>query len=496
MNVLLIYPECPQTFWSLTHALRLIRKKAAAPPLGLLTVAAMLPAEWSLRLIDLNVTGLCKTDLVWADMAMVSGMIVQRESSRRAIARCKEAGLTVVAGGPLFTTEHEHFEGVDHFVLGEAEVALPAFLVDLERGCAKSVYRAEGFADMSESPIPRWDLVDPSHYISRGVQFSRGCPRDCDFCEVTQLFGHRWRTKTASQVISELDTLYGLGWRGVIPFVDDNINGRPKLLRESLLPALIEWRKGRRGVSFSAQATIDLADDEELMKMMVRAGFDTVFVGIETVDEAGLAECNKRQNRHRDLLADVRKIQRSGLQVQGGFIVGFDSDTPRVFEQMRSFIQSSGITTAMVGMLQAPSGTPLYKRLAQEGRIRLKVSGDNSDGTTNVIPRMGLEALQEGYRSLLRDLYSPPSYYQRMKTFLREYRPPPTSQRLTGQHVLAFVRSLYSLALAGREHWHYPDLLVWTLFRNPRALPTAVALAIYGYHYMLHYERITGGSTG
>ncbi|MFH1502743.1 MAG: DUF4070 domain-containing protein [Candidatus Eisenbacteria bacterium] len=492
MNTLLIYPECPETFWSLTHALRLISRKAAAPPLGLLTVAAMLPGDWRVRLVDLNVTKLSQADLDWGDCAMVSGMIVQRESARKVIARCKEAGLTVIAGGPLFSTEHEHFDGVDHFVLGEAEVTLRPFLADLERGEARRVYRADEFADMTTSPVPRWELVDPRHYISRGIQFSRGCPRDCDFCEVTELFGHRWRTKTSAQIIDELDTLYRLGWRGVVPFVDDNINGSRRLLRETLLPALIEWRKGKRGVSFSAQATIDLADDQELMDMMVRAGFDTVFIGIETLEEAGLAECNKRQNRNRDLLADVKRIQRSGLQVQGGFIVGFDSDTPQVFERMARFIQSSGIATAMVGMLQAPNGTPLYKRLAREGRIRLLVSGDNSDGTTNVVPRMGLVALQEGHRRLLRDLYSPANYYERLKTFLREYRPPRTSPRLTGQHVLALLRSIYSLALAGREHWRYPDLLMWTLFRNPRALPTAVALAIYGYHYRLHYELVTG----
>ena len=487
MNALLIYPECPQTFWSLTHALRLINKKAASPPLGLLTVAAMLPGEWDVRLVDLNVTRLADADLEWADCALVSGMIVQRESARRIIARCKEAGLTVIAGGPLFATEHEQFDDVDHFVLGEAEVTLQPFLADFERGRARRVYRSDEFADLSQSPVPRWELVDPRQYASRGIQFSRGCPHDCDFCEVTQILGHRWRTKAAAQVVAELDTLYRLGWRGVVPFVDDNLNGSRKRLRTELLPALIEWRKGKRGMSFSAQVTIDLADDEELMQMMVRAGFDTVFVGIETLDEDSLAECKKRQNRNRDLLADVKRIQRAGLQVQGGFIVGFDSDTPSVFERLANFIQASGIPTAMVGLLQAPIGTALYKRLDLEGRIRLNLSGDNSDGTTNVVPRMGLESLQEGYRNLLRDIYSPTNYYKRLRTFLREYRPPRTSARLTGSHVLAVFRSLYYLAVAGRERWRYPVLLFWTLFRKPRALPVAVALAIYGYHYRKCY---------
>lgn len=494
MNALLIYPECPQTFWSLTHALRLINKKAASPPLGLLTVAAMLPGEWDVRLVDLNVTSLADADLEWADCALVSGMIVQRESARRIIASCKEAGLTVIAGGPLFATEYEQFDDVDHFVLGEAEVTLQPFLADFERGRARRVYQSDEFADLRQSPIPRWELVDPRQYASRGIQFSRGCPYNCDFCEVTRLLGHRWRTKTAAQVVAELDTLYRLGWRGVVPFVDDNLNGSEKLLREELLPALIEWRKGKRGMIFSAQVTIDLADDEELMQMMVRAGFDTVFVGIETTDEDSLTECNKKQNRNRDLLADVKRIQRAGLQVQAGFIVGFDNDTPSVFERLTNFIQMSGIATAMVGLLQAPVGTALYERLDLEGRIRLNLSGDNSDGTTNVVPRMGLELLQEGYRKLLCDIYSPTNYYERLKTFLREYRPPRASARLTRGHVLAVFRSLYYLAVVGRERWRYPGLLFWTLFRKPQALPVAVALAIYGYHYRKCYELLMGAS--
>ncbi|MBN2564667.1 MAG: DUF4070 domain-containing protein [Candidatus Eisenbacteria bacterium] len=488
MNALLIYPECPETFWSFRHALSLIRKKSAQPPLGLLTVAAMLPEDWSLRLVDLNVAELTEEDLEWAECALVSGMIVQRESAHRVIARCKNAGLTVIAGGPLFTCEHELFENVDHFVLNEAEVTLPLFLSDLERGRARRVYQSDAFADLRESPAPRWGLVDLRQYASMGVQFSRGCPYDCEFCNVTQLFGHRWRTKTAAQVIAELDALYALGWRGMVPFVDDNLNANRRRLRGELLPALEKWRRNRRGVSFSAQVTIDLADDEELMRMMVRAGFDTVFIGIETLDDANLAECNKRQNRNRDLLEDVKRIQRAGLEVQGGFIVGFDHDTPSVFERLSEFIQKSGIATAMVGLLQAPVGTDLYKRLKKEGRIRDLVSGDNADGTTNIIPRMGLSSLQEGYRKLLVDLYSPRNYYRRMRTFLREYRPRGNGPGIEGSHIWAFFRSLYYLSMVGRERFRYPSLLLWTLLTRPRALPTAFVLAVYGYHFRKCYE--------
>jgi len=494
MNALLIYPRTPETFWSLTHALRLVNRRAASPPLGLLTVAAMLPADWNLRLVDLNVRPLNDGDLAWADCALVSGMIVQRQSALKVVARCKSAGLTVIAGGPLFASEEERerFEAVDHFVLNEAELTLPPFLADLARGRARRVYQTDQFADLAATPVPRWDLLDPHQYGSRGVQFSRGCPNACEFCEVTRLFGHRWRTKTSAQMVAELDTLYRLGWRGVVPFVDDNFNAHGRRLRDDLLPALIEWRRGKRGMGFSAQVTMDIADDPDLMGAMVRAGFDTVFIGIETMDEANLVECHKRQNQRRDLLADIRRIQRAGLQVQAGFIVGFDGDTPSVFGRMAEFIQKSGIATAMVGLLQAPVGTALHERLRREGRIRLDLSGDNSDGTTNILPVMGLEKLQSGYGKLLRDLYAPANYYRRVRTFLREYRPPRSNMQLTRFHLLAVVRSFYHLSIAGTEGWRYPGLLFWTLFRRPRALPVAVVLALYGYHYRKCYEPLTG----
>ena len=482
MNALLIYPRFPDTFWGFKHALRLIRKKASSPPLGLLTVASMLPDDWELRLVDLNITELSDDDLAWADCALVSAMVVQRDSARQIVALCKRSGLTVIAGGPLFSSEHSDFGEVDHFVLNEAELTLRPFLEDFARGEARRIYSSGEHADLQDTPIPRWDLVQSRDYASRNIQYSRGCPHDCDFCSVTQLFGHRPRTKSIEQVVTELDSLYELGWRGTVGFVDDNLIGNRKKLLTELLPALIRWRAGKWGMSFSTQVTVNLADDAELMDLMARAGFDTVFVGIESVDEASLSECNKRQNEHRDLLDDVRRIQRAGMQVQGGFIVGFDHDTPTVFERMAAFIQQSGIATAMVGMLQAPAGTRLHKRLSAEGRIRNVMSGDNVDGTTNIVPTMGVEPLEQGYRSMMAELYSPANYYARLRTFLREYRPRPARARLHGWHVLAFFRSLYYLGIVGQERFRYQGFLIWTLFRNPRAFPTAIVLAISGYH--------------
>jgi radical SAM superfamily enzyme YgiQ (UPF0313 family) len=295
MNILLVYPEFPDTFWSFKHALKFIHKKASLPPLGLLTIAAMLPQEWSKRLVDSNVTRLTEKDLTWADYVFVSGMVVQRDSARQIIARCKEASLMVVAGGPLFTSEYEDFGDVDHFVLNEAELTLPPFLSDLEMGCAKRVYKTSEFCDIRKTPAPLWELLDLRRYASMGIQFSRGCPFNCEFCNVTALFGHRPRIKTAEQIIAELDGLYSLGWRRHVFFVDDNFVGNKRYLRNQLLPALIEWRKDKKGLSFSTEASVNLADDETLMQMMVEAGFDAVFVGIETPDEQSLAECNKMQ---------------------------------------------------------------------------------------------------------------------------------------------------------------------------------------------------------
>jgi len=483
MNVLLIYPEIPATFWSFKHALSFIHKKASSPPLGLLTIAAMLPSEWQKKLVDTNVTKLSQKHLAWADVALVSAMTVQRASARQIIDRCKDAGLTVIAGGPLFTSEHEHFERVDHFVLNEAELTFPPFLADYKRGDAAKLYDSSEFADMASSPVPLWKIADMGRYATMSIQFSRGCPYNCEFCSVTTLFGHRFRTKTPEQIIAELDSLYALGWRENVFFVDDNLIGNKRRLASDLLPALIEWQKEKTGIPFQTQVSIDLADDELLMQMMVEAGFRTVFVGIETPDEDSLTECNKQRNKNRDLVEDVKRIQRAGLQVQGGFIVGFDHDTPSIFQRQIDFIQKSGIVTAMVGLLQAPLGTRLYERLKKEDRLREQMSGDNVDGSTNIVPTMNLGTLREGYRSILRYIYSPKHYYQRVKTFLREYKAPSVHASLSFQYILAFFRSVYRLGILGKERIQYWKLLVWTVVRRPKLFPLAVTFAIYGYHF-------------
>jgi radical SAM superfamily enzyme YgiQ (UPF0313 family) len=431
----------------------------------------------------LNVTDLTAKDLAWADYVFISAMTVQRDAACIVIARCKEAGVKVVAGGPLFTMEHEQFPEVDHFVLNEAELTLPPFLADLANNCPQHIYAASEYPDIRQTPTPLWRLADLKQYDSVSIQFSRGCPFNCDFCNVTALLGHRPRTKTTEQIIAELDSLYALGWRKSIFFVDDNFIGNKKQIKTELLPALIEWRKGKVGMRFSTEASINLADDPKLLKLITQAGFDTVFVGIETPYEDSLTECSKSQNKGRDLVESVKRLQRAGLQVQGGFIVGFDNDPPSIFQQQIDFIQKSGVVTAMVGLLQAPLGTRLYERMQQEGRLVKEFSGDNVDGSTNIIPKMGLEPLKEGYRRLLNQIYAPKFYYERVMTFLREYHPPRMRFHPDPQYIFALGRSIYQLGIRGVERTHYWRLFFWTLFRRPRLFPLAITMAIMGFHF-------------
>lgn len=490
MNILLIYPEFPDTFWSFKHALKFIDKKASNPPLGLITIAAMLPENWQKRLVDLNIEPLTEEALTWADFVMVSAMVVQRESTHQVIARCKEAGKTVIAGGPIFTGEYEDFPLVDHFILNEGEITLPLFLNDWERGTLQRIYQTSKFADMSTTPPPMWELLNLKEYATMSLQFSRGCPFDCEFCNVTALLGHQPRTKNAQQLIIELDNLYALGWRDSIFLVDDNFIGNKKIIKQELLPALIQWRKGKNGIPFSTEASINLADDPQLMDLMAKAGFNAVFIGIETPNNNSLVECNKKQNLNRDLVESVKIIQRAGMMVQGGFIVGFDSDTNTIFEQQENFIRKAGITTAMIGLLQAPSGTRLYKRLLGEGRLLGEMTGDNADGSTNIIPHLDVQFLKSGYIKLVKQLYHPKDYYRRCLMLLKTIKTPEIRRGIDVSYVRAFFRSIYLLGFKGVERLEYWKLFFWTLIHKPKLFPQAITLAIYGYHFRTLANRI------
>lgn len=505
MKILLVYPEYPNTFWSFKYALRFISKRASSQPLGLLTIAAMLPAPWEKRLIDMNVEKLRDSDLGWADLVFISAMSIQRQSARKVIERCKGVGVRVVAGGPLFSAEWDEFPDVDHLVLDEAEVTLLPFLSDLEDGQARHLYRSEERADLAQTPIPSWNLVNLKHYASINVQYSRGCPFNCEFCNITVLYGRVPRTKSRQQTVEELESLYRAGWRGSVFFVDDNFIGNKMKLKKEVLPGIIEWMDNRGyPFAFATEASVNLADDPELMQLMVLAGFDTVFVGIETPNETSLIECNKLQNRRRDLASSVKTIQQSGLQVQAGFIIGFDSDPVSIFERTTKFIQETGIVTAMVGLLNAPRGTKLYERMRNEGRLLDDISGDHMDLSINFVPKMNKEVLLNGYRRLIGTIYSPKPYYDRMKRFLREYRPgKQKAAELNLRNIKAFFRSVLLIGVIGKERLQYWRLFFWSLFTRPRLLPLTITLAIYGFHFRrIAYNIATGkasvdkGATG
>jgi radical SAM superfamily enzyme YgiQ (UPF0313 family) len=491
MKILLINPASPNTFWSLKHTLKFVSKKAVLPPLGLLTVAAMLPKDWELKLIDIAVTPLTDRDINWADYVFITGMYIHTQSMRSIIDRCKKLQKKLVAGGPLFTAVPEDYDDVDHLVLNEAELTLPQFLKDLQNGSAAHIYKSDRLADLKDTPVPLWRLIDFKQYALMSIQYSRGCPFNCDFCDVTTLLGHKSRTKGKSQLLTELESLYLQGWRKDVFLVDDNFIGNKELLKKEILPAIINWMEKRNyPFSFNTQTSINLADDDELMTLMTQAAFDCVFVGIETTNQDSLTECNKLQNRNRDLLDCVKKIQHAGMQVQAGFILGFDHDNISVFDNLINFIQSSGIVTAMVGLLNAPKGTKLYTRLLNEKRLTNYGSGNNTDFTMNFIPVMNRKDLLDGYRKVIRTIYSHKDYYNRILVLLKNYRPAKrTGGSLDYSDIKAFLKSIWHLGILHKGRRYYWKLMLRAL-RHPQYLNLICTLAIYGFHFRKVFEEL------
>lgn len=490
MNILFVYPKYPDTFWSFRHALRFISKKAAVPPLGLITVSALLPGTWEKKLVDLNVETLHANDLAWADFVFISAMYVQKESVSKIIAECQSHNVKIVAGGPLFTQEYQNYPEVDHFILNEAEITLPMFLKDIENNhTLQRVYKTSGYADLSVSPVPEYHLLSRKEYAFMNIQVSRGCPFACDFCEITALLGHKVRMKKTSQVLQELNALYDLKWRGTVSIVDDNFVGNKKEIKNNLLPAMKRWMEQHKyPFTFVVQTSINLADDPELMSLMVETGFTSAFIGIETPDEVSLQSCNKVQNKNRNLLDSVKTIQKSGMQVSGGFIVGFDSDTPSIFRRQIDFIQKSGIVSAMVGLLNAPKNTSLYKRLEKENRLTTEATGNNTDQSMNFIPKMNAGELAEGYRSIIRSIYDVKPYYQRVRQFLLNYRSlHPGSRKIKPEYLGAFIKSIFIIGIVNKGRSEYWKLFFWSLFRRPSLFMDAMTYVVYGYHFRTIY---------
>jgi radical SAM superfamily enzyme YgiQ (UPF0313 family) len=485
VKILLVYPETPASFWSFKDALKFVAKKVAEPPLGLITVAALLPQDWEKKLIDINVSRLEDKDLLWADYVFLSGMSIQIKSFRDVIKRCNRLGVKIVVGGPLATTQYKDFLGVDHFVLNEAENTLPPFIEDLKNGNPKPVYSCAEYPDITKSPAPMWELLEMNKYASLSMQYSRGCPYDCDFCSITMLNGRIPRTKTTTQFLGELNTMYNLGYRGPISIVDDNFIGNKRKLKEEMLPLLIEWSKERKyPFSFITEVSVNLADDDLLMDLMIEAGFNSIFVGIETPSTESLQECGKSQNLKRNLVSSVKRLQERGFIVSAGFIVGFDSDTASVFEDQINFIQKSGIVSAMVGLLNAPSGTKLYKKLQSENRLLEIWSGNNMDGAMNFVPKMNYAQLMGGYSKIIQTIYAQKEYYIRVKSFLNNYKQPFwTKNKIKLKEVRAFMMLLWLLGTLEKGKKYFWKLLAFSLFKHPNKFPLAMTMAVYGYHF-------------
>ncbi len=483
MNILLVSPRTPDTFWSFRHALPFVSKRSTLPPLGLLTVAGLLPRDWNLRLVDLDVRGLRDADILWADWVFLTAMIVQEGSARVIATRCAALGRPVIAGGPLFTTGHERFPEIPHFVLGEAEELMPDLLADLRRASVRPLYRAARFPDLALTPSPRWDLIRMQDYATMSVQFSRGCPYNCEFCDIIIMNGRVPRLKEPAALIAEFEALRAEGWRGAVFIVDDNFIGDRRRAK-GLLREIIAWRRrARPPFTFLTEASMNLADDPELLSLMVDAGFKKVFLGIETPEADSLSECRKTQNTGRDLYAAVRVIQNAGIEVMGGFIIGFDSDKPDIFERQFEFIQKAGVVTAMVGLLTALPKTRLYQRLVGERRLIRESAGDNTCASLNFVPKLDRDFLLDGYRRLMQRLYEPRAYYRRITAFLQQYKPRGPRVHLSRRDIEALLKSLWVMGIVHRGRRAYWCFLASTLVRRPAHFGLAVTLAIYGHHF-------------
>ncbi|MBK6735776.1 MAG: DUF4070 domain-containing protein [bacterium] len=483
MNILLVEPRTPETFWSLRHALRFVGKRAANPPLGLLTMAGLLPRDWSCRLVDRNTTDLPDADLAWADFVMVSAMEIHRGEVTELARRCRTLGRPLIGGGPLFMPEPDASLGVPHVVVGEAEELAAGLVADLRAGTLRPLYQAPRFPDLSLTPLPRWDLLDLRLYATMSVQSCRGCPFDCEFCDVVALNGRRPRVKSPAQFIAELEALRVLGWQGPVFVVDDNFIGDPRRSRELLL-AIIDWRaRTRTRMTFLTEASVNMAAEPELLDLIVTAGFKKVFLGLETPSAASLRECRKLQNLRGDLAGSVATIQAAGLEVMGGFIVGFDSDEPDIFQRQYEFIQKAGVVTAMVGLLQAMPRSRLYQRLAGEGRLRTESHGDNTSVVFNFEPRLDREFLIDNYRRLMCRLYEPGAYYDRIRIFLDAHRMRGPRTPVSWPDVGAGFRSAWVMGIAHRGRRAYWRFVLSTLTRHPDQFGVAMTLAIMGHHF-------------
>ncbi|GEJ59481.1 B12-binding domain-containing radical SAM protein [Anaeromyxobacter diazotrophicus] len=493
MRALLVQPRSPLTYWSYHFALPYAGKAAALPPLGLATLAALLPSRWEVRIVDLHLAPLDDADLAWADAVLVSGMLVHADGIRTVLRRARALGKRTVVGGPAATTSPGLFPEADHVFRGEAEGRLDALVAALEAPSASAprlLSPAPGAPrpDLRTSPTPRFELLQLDRYASLAVQLSRGCPFQCEFCDIIEVFGRAPRLKSAEQILAELTALYRLGGRGSLFFVDDNFIGNRRAVK-ALLPLLAAWQE-EHGHPFDlyTEASLDLAGEPELLAAMVRAGFSAVFVGIESPSEEALAEAGKRQNLRQDPAEAVRVLTRAGLEVMAGFIVGFDADREDIFDEQLAFIAASAIPRAMAGVLMALPGTALWRRLEREGRLRRAATGDQF-GRPNFEPALDERALVAGYRRLLAALYTDEAFYARCERHLAEAAFPGAGALTPGWPAI-LARAALGIGVAARRRARFWRLVALGARRGRQAFGRAVTLAILGEHMIRYTEEV------
>jgi len=498
LKALMIWPRFPASFWTFEKIMEILPKKANQPPLGLLTVAALCPSTWELRLIDCTLENLQESDLLWADLVMVSGMHVQKEDIHVILRRARALGKRTIIGGPYASSVPEEVTALaDHVVVGEPDDVFGEIAADLERGTARHLYVIDQKPDITRTPPPCFDLLQLDKYISMAVQFSRGCPFQCEFCDIITIYGRKPRTKTPAQLLTELDRLHELGWRDQVFVVDDNFIGNHKRALELAL-RLGEWQLAHDcPFFFFTEASIDLAQRPELIDAMVRANFFYVFVGIESPAKDSLSEAKKFQNLRRDPLECVRFIQSRGLWVTAGFIVGFDSDLESIFELQRDFIEQAAIPWAMAGLLQAPPTTPLYERMRKEGRLI-----ESSRATTNFSPpnfrtRLPLPLLLKGYRDTLAALYSPSGYYGRSLNSLLHWQSRKEQKVKLQYSFAAMAATLFRsilhqgiLSSYRREYWKFVYQILARWSRNRAQLRMGLVLLFSGHHFINFAKRV------
>lgn len=495
MRILLLYPLFPKTFWSFEKILELVNRKVLLPPLGLITAAAILPQEWEFKLVDHNVREVTEAEWEWADLVILSAMIVQKQDLLDQIREAKRRGKRVAVGGPFPTSVPEDSlkAGADYLILDEGEITIPLFVEAVERGELQGIFRADGEKpDVTSTPVPRYDLLELDAYDSMSVQFSRGCPFQCEFCDIIVLYGRKPRTKTPEQLLAELDRLYELGWRRAIFMVDDNFIGNKRNVKLLLNELKVWMAEHQYPFSFNTEASVDLAQDPELMQLMMECNFNAVFLGIETPDADSLELTKKFQNTRSSLVEAVKTINRAGLRIMAGFIIGFDGEKKGAGDRIIDFVEQTAIPTAVFGLLQALPNTALWHRLEKEGRLYGHKSDGNQFALMNFIPTRPVEEIAQEYVHAFSSLYEPEKFLARTYRHFLEISPSPCSvpfrfPSLVDLRALAIV--VWRQGFKRSTRWQFWRQFFSILKHNPAVWDHYITVCAHAEHF-IEYRQI------